>query len=107
MLLQCEFKVGGLISVAVAKDGGVRPGISSEDLPYIFERFYWVDRSRSRATGDAGLDLTIAKRLLELLVALSRCRVSRERGVASPSPFPGMHLTLLPDSASQIHSLRR
>jgi len=44
-------------------DTGV--GIPPEDLPYVFERFYRVDRSRVRATGGAGLGLTIAKRLVE------------------------------------------
>lgn len=40
-------------------------GIPAEDLPYIFERFYRVDKSRSRATGGSGLGLTIARRLVE------------------------------------------
>jgi signal transduction histidine kinase len=44
-------------------DTGV--GIPPEDLPYVFERFYRVDPSRVRATGGAGLGLTIAKRLVE------------------------------------------
>jgi len=50
------------LSVTVADTGA---GIPAEDLPYVFERFYRVDRSRVRATGGAGLGLTIAKRLVE------------------------------------------
>ena len=50
------------VSVTVADSG---EGISSEALPYIFERFYRADPSRDRATGGAGLGLTIAKQLVE------------------------------------------
>jgi len=50
------------LSISVADTGA---GIPPEDLPYVFERFYRVDRSRVRATGGAGLGLTIAKRLVE------------------------------------------
>lgn len=64
---------GGLVRVAATRtDGEARvevgdtgSGIPPEDLPRVFERFHRVDRSRSRATGGAGLGLTIVKYLVE------------------------------------------
>ena len=55
---QCD----NLIEVSVTDTG---EGIPPEDLAMVFERFYRVDKSRTRATGGSGLGLTIAKRIVE------------------------------------------
>jgi signal transduction histidine kinase len=52
----------GFLEVSVSDTG---QGIDPDDLPYIFDRFYRVDKSRTRSSGGSGLGLAIVKQLVE------------------------------------------
>lgn len=56
------YKSGELLNILV-KDKGI--GIEQKHLPFIFERFYRVDLSRSKKTGSSGLGLAIAKEIID------------------------------------------
>lgn len=78
-----EARISALEIEVVVSDTG--DGIGEQHLPYIFERFYRVDPSRSRHTGGAGLGLAITKQLIE--AHGGRIQVESEEGRGTTFSF--------------------
>jgi signal transduction histidine kinase len=53
---------GGWVRCEIENTGAVIP---PDELPYIWERLYRVDRSRARATGGSGIGLAIVRQIIE------------------------------------------
>jgi signal transduction histidine kinase len=70
------------VTFSVADTG---EGISAEDLPHVFDRFYRGEKSRSRATGGAGLGLAIARGIVE--AHGGRIWIESERGRGTTVSF--------------------
>lgn len=75
-------KIEKEIKISVS-DNGI--GIPKDDLPRIFERFYRVDKTRSRDMGGSGLGLSIVKHILEL--HNSTVKVESEEGKGTRFEF--------------------
>ena len=84
----------GMLWVSVI-DTGI--GISEEDLPHIFERFWRSDRSRNRKSGGTGIGLAITKHLVELQQGIITVESILEQGSTFSFSIPIAQKTIIPE----------
>ena len=73
------------------------PGVAPEHLPRLTERFYRVDRSRSRETGGTGLGLAIVKHVVQRHAAELRVQSTLGRGSRFAVVFPKQRVRNVPE----------
>jgi signal transduction histidine kinase len=73
----------------VIADTGV--GMSRDDLPHIFERFYKVDKARDRTLGGNGLGLSLVKKIVELHDGSVAVESEIGAGTSFEISLPGLH----------------
>ena len=83
--IACNRTEGGMVEIHVI-DQGI--GIPEADLPRIFERFYRVDKARSREAGGTGLGLSIVKHIAELFGGSVRVKSRLNEGSTFTLCFP-------------------
>jgi len=91
---------GGRVDVRITSEGGevvlsvadTGVGIPTRELPRIFERFYRVDRARSRETGGTGLGLSIVKHVVENHGGTVNVTSELDRGTCFVVRLPAAHV---------------
>jgi signal transduction histidine kinase len=76
---------GSVITIDIS-DTGI--GIAEKELPNLFDRFYRVDKSRSRALGGTGLGLSIVKRLVDIHDGSIQIKSVEGKGTTCIISFP-------------------
>lgn len=107
--------VGGTVSVQVKQvDGGAVVsisdsgiGISEEDLPHIFERFFKADKSRNGKLGGSGLGLSIVKRIADMHHGTVNATSKAEEGTTITVKLPSAPPSTSPPPKSGPQSQSR
>jgi two-component system phosphate regulon sensor histidine kinase PhoR len=90
--VQMMYLADGRVAFSVADTG---PGIMSEHIPRLTERFYRVDRSRSRDTGGTGLGLAIVKHVAQRHGAELKIESTPGKGSTFSIVFPANRIRSL------------
>jgi len=86
----------GKARIEIADQG---EGISSEALPFVFERFYRADRARSREQGGTGLGLAISRQIVQAHGGTIVAANGPEGGAAFTVELPASRAGGTPDAA--------